>query len=181
MKVILADPEGSGLYNKVRFGVLYDPRDAEGHRTRVFTDTIVEGVGINRLTRNFAMGLPVIDEAYKVSDLEAVHMSRYLIAKEGLFLGSSSALNCCALVKAVKAGCIEPGSRVVLLLCDSGVRHLSRLYNASYLASRHLLPRYLQDEGMPAGAWEYDAPASSNAVTAALCPSPPQSVFEFID
>lgn len=48
------------------------------------------------------MGLPVIDDAYKIRDKEAVAMSRYLVQNDGLFLGSSSACNLVACVKLAK-------------------------------------------------------------------------------
>lgn len=46
--------QGSGLYNKVTRGVIYDRVEAEGLRLRNPFDTITEGIGINRLTANFA-------------------------------------------------------------------------------------------------------------------------------
>lgn len=47
-------PQGSGLYNKVTRGVMFDRVEAEGLRLRNPFDTITEGIGINRLTANFA-------------------------------------------------------------------------------------------------------------------------------
>jgi hypothetical protein len=44
----------------------------------------------------------------------------FVVFKKGLFVGSSSALNCCALVKAVADGVLPFHSRVVVILCDSG-------------------------------------------------------------
>jgi cysteine synthase A len=63
-------------------------------------DTVVEGVGLNRLTENFMQAS--IDKGYKVTDEEVLHMAHFLIENEGLLLGSSSALNCCTIVKAVR-------------------------------------------------------------------------------
>uniref|UniRef100_A0A0G4EZF2 Tryptophan synthase beta chain-like PALP domain-containing protein n=1 Tax=Chromera velia CCMP2878 TaxID=1169474 RepID=A0A0G4EZF2_9ALVE len=134
--VILSDPQGSALAGRVRTGTLFNPWDKEGHRKRISVDTIVEGIGLNRLTANFQLGLPLIDHAFSVSDREAVAISRYLVLKEGLFLGSSAAVNVAAVVKGVKTGVIPPGSRVVTILCDSGVRHLSKLYSVPFLQSR---------------------------------------------
>jgi cysteine synthase A len=102
--VCLADPQGSGLANRVNHGILYTPQMRESSLRRHRYDTIVEGVGLCRLTRNFAAALDPercgVDRAYTVSDQEAVTMSRWLLEKEGLFLGSSSALNCCAALRA---------------------------------------------------------------------------------
>lgn len=91
---VLADPQGSGLYNKVKYGVMFSQTEAEGKRRRHQVDTVVEGIGLNRLTHNFDLGLDQLDDAVSVTDEEAVRMSRHLVLHDGLFLGSSSAVNC---------------------------------------------------------------------------------------
>ncbi|KAI9698475.1 MAG: hypothetical protein M1836_004056 [Candelina mexicana] len=126
MKVILADPQGSGLFNRIKYGVMFDPKEREGTRRRHQVDTIVEGVGINRVTANFEAGRELIDDAVRVNDEQAIMMARWLVEKDGIFVGSSSALNCVAAVKtAMEMG---PGHRVVTVLCDSGTRHLSKFW-----------------------------------------------------
>lgn len=132
-KSILADCQGSALANKVTTGTLFNPKDKEGHRIKHPFDTVTEGIGLNRLTHNFNLGIPFIDHALTVSDQEAVDMSRYLLETEGLFLGSSSAVNCACIVKAAKRGLIKPGDTVVTILCDSGQRHLSKFWSTPYL------------------------------------------------
>lgn len=92
--VVLADPQGSGLYNRVRYGVMFDIREREGKRRRPQVDTIVEGIGINRVTANFEAGKEFIDDAIRVTDAQALAMARWLVEKDGLFIGSSSAVNC---------------------------------------------------------------------------------------
>jgi cysteine synthase len=124
--VVLADPQGSGLYNKVRFGVMYSPTEREGTRRRTQVDSIVEGVGINRTTRNFLAGRDCIDTAVRVTDDQACRMARWLVEHDGLFCGSSSAVNCVAAV--VTAMTLPEGSQVVTILCDQGTRHLSKFY-----------------------------------------------------
>lgn len=42
--VALSDPEGSGLYNKIKYGVMFDPKEAEGTKRRHQVDTVVEGM-----------------------------------------------------------------------------------------------------------------------------------------
>ncbi|QRW08537.1 cysteine synthase [Ceratobasidium sp. AG-Ba] len=81
-------------------------------------DTVVEGIGINRLTRNFEMALEVIDDAIRVTDKEAVAMSRYLVQNDGLFLGSSSACNLIAAVKVAKNLGRDSGRVVATILND---------------------------------------------------------------
>lgn len=60
-KAYLIDPPGSSLFNKVNYGVLYTSEEAEGRRLRNPFDTITEGIGINRLTANFAVRAPCVD------------------------------------------------------------------------------------------------------------------------
>ncbi|KAI1115691.1 cysteine synthase-like protein [Nemania sp. NC0429] len=126
VRVVLADPQGSGLYNKVRHGVMYSPTEREGTRRRQQVDSIVEGVGINRVTANFEAGRDLIDDAVRVTDHQACRMARWLVENDGIFVGSSSAVNCVAAV--VAAMRLPEGSRVVTVLCDSGTRHLSKLW-----------------------------------------------------
>ena len=94
LSVVLADPQGSGLYNRVRYGVMFDIKEREGTRRRRQVDTIVEGIGINRVTANFEVGKELVDDAVRVTDAQALAMARWLVEKDGLFLGSSSAVNC---------------------------------------------------------------------------------------
>lgn len=126
LKVVLADPQGSGLYNKVRHGVMYSSTEREGTRRRQQVDTIVEGIGINRLTENFEAGREIVDDAVKVTDEQACRMARWLVENDGIFVGSSSSVNCVAAV--VTAMTLPPGSQVVTILCDSGTRHLSKFW-----------------------------------------------------
>ncbi|TCD64839.1 hypothetical protein EIP91_003587 [Steccherinum ochraceum] len=125
--IALSDPEGSGLYNKIKHGVMYDRREAEGTKRRHQVDTVVEGIGINRLTINMELGLDIIDDAFRITDAEAVAMSRYLVEHDGLFLGSSSACNLVACVKFVKKmGWGGGGQRVVTILCVYALLVLER-------------------------------------------------------
>ncbi|KAI0780249.1 PALP-domain-containing protein [Fomes fomentarius] len=132
--VAMSDPEGSGLYNKVKYGVMFDRKEAEGTKRRHQVDTVVEGIGINRLTHNFELALPIVDEAFRVTDAEAVAMSRYLVHHDGLFLGSSSACNIVAAIKLVRKMGWKNGERIVTILCDSGCRHYSKFWNDDNLA-----------------------------------------------
>ena len=91
-------------------------------------DTIADGIGLDRVTANFREAR--VDDAIRVArvdDQDALVMAHYLLRFEGLFLGSSSALNC---VAALRAGAELPaGSTVVTVLCDGGARYLSRFWN----------------------------------------------------
>ncbi len=90
---------------------------------------MAEGIGLDRLTANFVQAQ--IDDAYRVTDAEAVEMSRFLLREEGIFVGSSSAMNCVAAVRTAKA--MGPGHVIVTMLCDSGQRHLTKFWNDEHL------------------------------------------------
>ncbi|ORY09455.1 tryptophan synthase beta subunit-like PLP-dependent enzyme [Clohesyomyces aquaticus] len=126
LRVVLADPPGSGLYNRVKYGVMFDSKEREGTRRRHQVDTVVEGIGINRQTRNFEVGRALIDDAIRVNDDQAKAMARWLVEHDGIFVGSSSAVNCVAATKL--ANSLGPGHRIVTILCDSGARHLSKFW-----------------------------------------------------
>ncbi|QWU90135.1 hypothetical protein CA3LBN_004493 [Candidozyma haemuli] len=125
-RIILADPQGSGLANRVNYGVMYDTVEKEGKRRRHQVDTMVEGIGLNRLTWNFKQGEQNIDQAFRVTDEQAVKMAKFLCVNDGYFWGSSAAVNCVAAVKTAKE--LGPGHDIVVIACDSGARHLSKFW-----------------------------------------------------
>ncbi|QDZ21803.1 cysteine synthase [Chloropicon primus] len=139
VSVYLIDPPGSSLYNRVKRGVMYTNVEAEGKRLKNPFDTITEGIGINRLTRNFMEGEPLIDGAFQGTDMEAVEMSRWLVREDGLFVGSSSAMNCVGALKVARK--LGPGHTIVTVLCDGGQRHLSKFHNRAYLEKMNLSPK----------------------------------------
>jgi cysteine synthase A len=91
IKVFLADPVGSSLLHKVLFNVCYTPQQAERTIRKHRYDSIVEGVGLDRITKNFDKAL--IDSGYTISDQEILNVAHWILKNEGLFIGSSSALN----------------------------------------------------------------------------------------
>ena len=138
IRVYLADPAGSVLYHRVKDGVAYAPQQAERTLRRVRIDTITEGIGIDRLVNNFTEHEHCITDALRVGDQDAVNMAWHLLRKEGLFLGSSSGLNCSAAVRVARR--LGPGHTIVTVLCDGGQRHLTKLYNLDFLAEHSLTP-----------------------------------------
>lgn len=126
-RVVLADPPGSVLLRRVAHGVAWAPALAERTLRRVRADTLVEGVGLDRITPLAERALRVVDEALEVPDADTVAMSRHLLREDGLFLGSSSAMHCAAAVAVARA--LGPGHTVVTFLCDGGARHASRFWN----------------------------------------------------
>lgn len=123
LKVILADPNGSGLAHYVRHGEF----KSEG-------SSLTEGIGIMRLVANFAQAQ--VDEAVNLPDQDLVTLAHYVRDQDGLVLGSSSALNVAvAFRQALLSG---PGKRLVTFACDLGERSNSKLYNPEYLQSQNL-------------------------------------------
>jgi cysteine synthase len=135
--VVLADPQGSSLTNAVKHGVLYTPEQSEKALKRHRIDTIVEGVGLDRLTNNLSKALTLIDDAIRVTDAEVVAMSRRLLREEGFFVGSSSALNCSAALKLAKK--LGPGHRIVTIFCSSGEREVTKLYDDDFCKAKGLM------------------------------------------
>ena len=125
VRTVLADPPGSALYEHIRNGVL----KATGN------GSITEGIGIGRVTANM-QGAP-IDTALHVADEETVGWVYRLLREEGLFLGSTSGVNVAAAVRVARE--LGPGHVVVTVLCDSGAKYLSRLFNREWLAQKGLL------------------------------------------
>jgi len=136
-RAFLVDPPGSALFAAVEHGVAFAPQQADAARAprRHRYDTIVEGVGCDRVTGVFAAALALpLAGAFRCADAEAVAMSRWLARAEGLHLGPSAALNAVGAVKAARA--LGPGHTVVTVLCDGGGRHASRLWNDEFLRGR---------------------------------------------
>lgn len=57
---------------------MYTKEEAEGRRLKNPFDTITEGIGINRITKNFAMAK--LDGAFQGTDMEAIEMARLYLA-----------------------------------------------------------------------------------------------------
>jgi cysteine synthase len=122
----LIDPTGSGLYSLVTAGVL----KAEG-------SSITEGIGINRETANFRRAK--LDGAFQGSDREVIEMAHYLLKHDGLFIGSSAALNVVGAMRLARK--LGIGHTIATILCDGGGRYQSRMFNAEWLAEKDLTPR----------------------------------------
>ncbi|HCG70067.1 MAG TPA: cysteine synthase A [Gammaproteobacteria bacterium] len=124
VKIVLADPMGSALYNWV----------TTGEATMTPGPSMTEGIGNSRVTENLAGAN--IDSAVQVDDQEMVDMVYRLLHQEGWFFGSSSGINLSAAVKIAQE--MGPGHTIVTILCDGGGKYQSRLYNPAFLAERNL-------------------------------------------
>ncbi|CAD5107526.1 cysteine synthase A [Zestomonas carbonaria] len=123
VRIVLADPMGSALYDWVKHGELH----AEG-------SSITEGIGTTRVTDNLA-GTP-IDDAVRIDDPACVAMVHRLLHEEGLFVGGSSGINLAAAVQVARD--LGPGHRIVTLLCDRGGLYAQRLFNPEWLKEKGL-------------------------------------------
>ena len=129
VKIGLSDPLGSALYNFYQNGEL----KSEG-------SSISEGIGQGRITEN--LNHAKIDQAFQISDEEALPIIFDLHSQEGLLLGGSSAINVAGAIRLAKA--MGPGKTIVTILCDSGSRYFSKLWNIEFLKSKNLpLPSWL--------------------------------------
>jgi cysteine synthase len=125
VRTVLADPPGSALYEFIRHGVL----KATG------SGSITEGIGIGRITAN--MQDAPIDDAVHVEDAETVSYVYRLLREEGLFVSSTSGINVAAAVRVARE--LGAGHTIVTVLCDTGSKYLSRLFNREWLAQKGLL------------------------------------------
>ncbi len=129
VRIGLADPTGSALYNFYEHGELR----AEGA-------SISEGIGNSRITDNLA-DTP-IDVPYQIPDTESIPLVYDMIRREGLSLGGSSGVNVAGAIRLARE--LGPGHVIVTLLCDSAMRYRARLFNREFLAERGLeLPEWL--------------------------------------
>lgn len=125
--IALTDPHGAALYNYYAHGEL----KAEGN-------SVAEGIGQGRITANLD-GAP-IDTQFRISDVDGLEWVARLLREEGLCLGLSSGINVAGAV-ALGKQLVAQGktdARVATILCDTGFRYLSSLYNREWLESKSL-------------------------------------------
>ncbi|MEP2737058.1 MAG: cysteine synthase A [Erythrobacter sp.] len=127
VRIALTDPHGAALYNYYANGEL----SSEG-------SSVAEGIGQGRITANLE-GAP-IDTQFRISDEDGMKWVAHLLQKEGLCLGLSSGINVAGAIalgkELVADGRDNP--RVATILCDTGFRYLSTLYNKEWLAQKGL-------------------------------------------
>jgi len=126
--IALTDPHGAALYEYYAHGEL----KLEG-------SSVSEGIGQGRITGNLE-DAPV-DAQFRISDAEGMVWVERLLMEEGLCLGLSSGINVAGAIALGKQ--LGPDSRVATILCDTGFRYLSSLYNAAWL----------KEKGLPVFPW----------------------------
>jgi cysteine synthase A len=122
--IALSDPHGAALYNYYAHGEL----KAEG-------SSVAEGIGQGRITANLD-GAP-IDTQFRISDQDGYGWVRRLLDEEGLCLGLSSGINVAGAVALAEH--LGPGKRIATILCDTGFRYLSTLYDPDWRKSKGLV------------------------------------------
>ena len=129
VRIALTDPMGSCMYHYYKSGELR----SEGN-------SISEGIGQGRVTAN--IDCAPVDDAFRVPDEEALPVLFSLLSEEGLCLGGSSGINVAGAIQLARA--MGPGHTIVTILCDSGTRYQSKLFNPEFLRGKDLpVPEWL--------------------------------------
>ena len=129
IKIALSDPMGSALFSHIKFNKL----ESSGN-------SITEGIGTARITKNFSKAL--VDQAYQIDDVEALNIIFKIQEDQKISLGGSSGINIGGAIRLAKE--LGPGHNIITILCDSGKRYASKLYNKEFLKSKNLpIPSWL--------------------------------------
>ena len=123
--IAAADPMGAVIYSWVKTGKL----ESSG-------SSISEGIGQGRITGN--LDGAVIDEAFQIPDTEMVPIVYDLLQNEGLLMGGSTGINIAGAIRLARI--LGPGKTIVTVLCDSGARYQSKLFNPEFMRSKNLPP-----------------------------------------
>jgi cysteine synthase A len=129
VKIALSDPMGSSLYSYINFNKLENSGNS-----------ITEGIGTARITKNFEKAL--VDDAFQITDEEALNIIFKLKEDQNISLGGSSGVNIGGAIRLAKQ--MGPGHNIVTILCDPGKRYASKIYNKEFLKSKNLpIPNWL--------------------------------------
>jgi cysteine synthase A len=128
-----ADPHGAAMYDYFKTG---EAKASPG-------GSITEGIGLGRVTPIAQQAKGNVDDAFLISDEEAVAVIYDLLQHEGLCLGGSSGINIAGAIRLAKK--LGPGKTIVTILCDSGGRYQSKLFNPDFMRSKNLpVPDWLE-------------------------------------
>ncbi|MDX1563588.1 MAG: cysteine synthase A [Gammaproteobacteria bacterium] len=126
--IAAADPLGAAIYSWIKTGEL-----------KSSGSSISEGIGQGRVTGNLAEA--TIDDAFQIPDTEMLPIVYDLLQYEGLLMGGSTGINVAGAIRLAKQ--LGPGKTIVTVLCDSGQRYQSKLFN----------PAFLSEKGLPLPPW----------------------------
>jgi cysteine synthase A len=126
-----ADPRGAAMYELFKHG---EAKSTPG-------GSITEGIGLGRVTPIIKQAK--VDEAYLIPDEEAVPIIYELLEHEGLCLGGSTGINVAGAIRLARQ--LGPGKTIVTILCDSGNRYQSKLFNPQFMRSKNLpVPEWME-------------------------------------
>jgi cysteine synthase A len=129
--IACADPPGAAMYELFKHG---QAKSTPG-------GSITEGIGLGRVTP--VIETAKVDDAFLIPDEEAVPLIYELLEREGLCLGGSTGVNVAGAVRLAKQ--LGPGKTIVTILCDSGNRYQSKLFNPDFMRSKKLpVPEWLE-------------------------------------
>ncbi len=123
--IAAADPMGAAIHSWIKTGELASSGSS-----------ITEGIGQGRVTGNLDGAR--IDDSYQIPDTEMLPVVYDLLQEEGLLLGGSSGINVAGAIRLARD--LGPGKTIVTVLCDSGQRYQSKLFNPEFLRSKDLPP-----------------------------------------
>lgn len=127
VRVVAGDPAGS-IYSEY----------AKSHEKGQGLPYKVEGIGGDKIPTS--LDFDVVDEWMTVSDADAFRMARRLTREEGIFIGGSGGLNVHSALEVARA-VDDPEACVVTILCDTGERYLSKLYDDTWMRENQMLER----------------------------------------
>src|ERR1700688_1418616 len=126
-----ADPHGYAMYELFKHG---EAKSTPG-------GSITEGIGLGRVTP--VIKTAKVDDAFLIPDEEAVSIIYDLLEHEGLCLGGSTGINVAGAIRLARQ--LGPGHTIVTILCDSGFRYQSKLFNPDFMRSKNLpVPEWLE-------------------------------------
>ncbi|HOI29865.1 MAG TPA: cysteine synthase family protein [Melioribacteraceae bacterium] len=124
IKLIGVDPVGSVFYDWFK------------HKKMVKASRyLIEGIGDEFLIKTAQLAL--MDDMLKVTDKKAIGWTKKLAFEEGILAGGSSGANIWASMQIAKE--IDREANIVTLICDSGYKYFSTIYNDEWIMKNDLL------------------------------------------
>jgi cystathionine beta-synthase len=124
IKLVAADPDGSIYCSVFKTG-----KPGEFHSYKV------EGIGEDIIPAT--SDLSILDDVITVSDKDAFNMARRITREEGILCGGSSGLAVCAALKVAESA--KKGDLIVVVICDTGERYLSKCFNDAWMEENQYL------------------------------------------